>query len=81
MRMNAHCLSKDRNWQRRYFFSCIALILYGCAAFALGDTETLAITAQGLFFLVAFCVILWPICAALQADCDHEGRPTQRKGP
>ena len=81
MRMNADCLSRDLAWQRRYFLSWIALIAYGCSAFALGDAGDLALMAQGLFFLAAFSVTLWPICAALQAECDHRRQPSQRRNP
>lgn len=81
MRMNADCLSRDLAWQRRYFFSWIALIAYGCFAFALGDTSLAALVVQGLFFLAAFSVTLWPICAALQADCDRHEKPKQRRHP
>lgn len=81
MRMNAHCLSKDLRWQRRYFFSWIALVFFGCAAFAMGEEGTLAITAQGLFFLAAFAVIIWPLCAAFQVECDRYGNPKQGRNP
>lgn len=81
MRMNAHCLSKDLRWQRRYFFSWIALVFYGCAAFSLGETGALAITAQGLFFLAAFSVILWPLCASFQVQCDRYGNPKEGRNP
>lgn len=81
MRMNAHCLSKDLRWQRRYFFSWIALVFYGCAAFAMGEEGTLAITAQALFFLAAFAVIMWPLCAAFQVECDRYGNPKQGRNP
>jgi len=81
MRMNVDCLSRDLAWQRKYFFSWIALISYGCFAFALGDTSLVALLTQGSFFLAAFSVTLWPICAAFQADCDHHGRPAQRRNP
>ena len=80
MRMNAHCLSTDLAWQRRYFFSWIALTLYGCAAFMLGDTGPVPIGAQALFFVAAFSVILWPICAAFQAECDHSRDLRRRSG-
>ncbi len=80
MRMNAHCLSANLAWQRRYFFSWIALILYGCAAFLLGDSGPLAISAQALFFVAAFSVILWPICAAFQAECGHSRSANRRPG-
>ena len=75
MRMKAHCLTEDRNWRRRYFFSWIALTFYGCIAFALGEDGALAISAQGLFFLAAFSITLWPIFASIQADCDRYGQP------
>jgi hypothetical protein len=81
MRMKAHCLSKDVRWQRRYFFSWIALVFYGCAAFAMGEEGTLAITAQALFFLAAFAVIIWPLCAAFQVECDRYGNPKQGRNP
>ncbi|TSB02513.1 hypothetical protein [Sphingorhabdus contaminans] len=81
MRMNAHCLSKDLRWQRRYFFSWIALVFFGCAAFAMGEEGTLAITAQALFFLAAFAVIIWPLCAAFQVECDRYGNPKQGRNP
>lgn len=80
MRMNAHCLSADLAWQRRYFFAWIALTLYGCIAFLLGDTGAIAIGAQALFFVAAFSVILWPICAAFQAECGPMRSPLQRSG-
>lgn len=81
MRMKAHCLTEDRNWRRRYFFSWIALVFYGCVAFSLGEAGALAITAQGLFFLSAFSVILWPICAAFQVECDRYGNPEEGRTP
>lgn len=81
MRMKAHCLTEDRNWRRRYFFSWITLTFYGCIAFALGEDGALAIFAQGLFFLAAFSIILWPICAAFQVDCDRYGQPKKRQEP
>lgn len=73
MHMNAHCLSKDLRWQRRYFFSWIALVFYGCTAFSLGEEGALAITAQGIFFIFALSIIIWPLCAAFQVDCDRRG--------
>lgn len=81
MRANFHCLSHDRAWQRRYFFAWIALALYGCLAFTLGDRGAIAIAAQGLFFIAAFAVIVWPVCAAFQADCDWYGRPNKQSRP
>lgn len=80
MRANFHCLNKNLVWQRRYFFTWIALVLYGCLAFALGDESVVAIAAQGLFFIAAFAVILWPVCAAFQSECDRHGRPLRRAG-
>ncbi|MGV3510720.1 MAG: hypothetical protein ACO1OX_01825 [Novosphingobium sp.] len=79
MRANFHCPNEDLVWQRRYFFTWIALVLYGCLAFALGESGALALTAQGLFFVAAFSLIVWPVCAAFQSDCDRHGRP--RKAP
>lgn len=81
MRMNTDCLSRDLAWQRRYFFSWIALVAYGCFAFALGDTSFAAFLAQGVFFLAAFSVTLWPICASFQADCDSHGKLIDRRHP
>ena len=80
MRMNAHCLSADLAWQRRYFFSWIALTLYGFFAFLLGDTGQVPLAAQALFFVAAFSIILWPLCAAFQAECGHIRRSHQRSG-
>lgn len=80
MRANFHCLNKNLVWQRRYFFAWIALVLYGCLAFALGDEGVVAIAAQGLFFIAAFAVILWPVCAAFQSECDRYGRPLRKPG-
>jgi hypothetical protein len=81
MRANFHCLNEDLAWQRRYFFAWIALTIYGCIAFALGKTGALAISAQGLFFIAAFSVILWPVCAAFQSDCNRYGRPARKARP
>lgn len=80
MRMNAHCLSSDVAWRRRYSLSWIALALYGCAAFALGDTGPVPIGAQTLFFVAAFSVILWPIYAAFQAVCNNSRGTRRRPG-
>lgn len=80
MRANFECLNEDLAWQRRYFFAWIALVLYGCLAFALGETGALAIAAQGLFFAAAFSMILWPVCGAFQSDCDRQGHPRRKPG-
>jgi hypothetical protein len=69
MRMNTSSLWANRTWQRHYFFAWIALTIYGCIAFALGDYGLVPISAQALFFLAAFSVILWPIYAAFHVNC------------
>lgn len=78
MRANFHCLNTDLAWRWRYVFAWIGLILYACVAFTLGNGGKLAITAQGLFFLGAFAVILWPVCVAIQSDCDRKGRQRRK---
>jgi hypothetical protein len=80
MRANFHCLNEDLVWQRRYFFAWISLALFGCLAFALGENGLLALSAQGLFFVAAFSVILWPVCAAFQSECDRHGHPLRKPG-
>lgn len=80
MRANFECLNEDLAWQRRYFFAWIALLLYGCMAFALGEAGALAIAAQGMFFAAAFAVLIWPVCAAFQSDCNRNGRPGRKPG-
>lgn len=80
MRANFHCLNKDLAWQRRYFFAWISLVIYGCLAFGLSGEGVVAITAQGLFFVAAFSVTLWPVCAAFQSECDRYGHPRRKTG-
>lgn len=80
MRANFHCLNKDLAWQRRYFFTWLALTVFGCLAFALGENGALAIAAQGLFFIAAFAATLWPVCAAFQSECDRYGHPRRKPG-
>ena len=69
MKIDFSCLSANRAWLLRYFYSWIALVLYGAAAFSLGEKGTGAIGAQALFFLAYFALVLWPIRAAFGAAC------------
>jgi hypothetical protein len=58
------CLTRDHpKWIGRYRSGSAALLLYGACVFLLPDSSA-AFALQGLFFLVAFPWIVWPLFAA-----------------
>lgn len=61
MRMIISHRPVDTAWRTRYLTAWIALVLYGCLAFALGDRGLGPIGAQALFFVGYFLIALWPV--------------------
>lgn len=61
MRMIISRHPADAAWRQRYVAAWIALVLYGCLAFALGDKGVGPIGAQALFFVAYFVIALWPV--------------------
>lgn len=58
------CLTREKpDWLGRYRRGSTALILYGASVFLLPDSLA-AFALQGLFFLIAFPWIVWPLFAA-----------------
>lgn len=58
------CLKRENpGWLRRYRMGSLALMVYGAMVFLLPDSLT-ALVLQGLFFLIVFPWILWPLLAA-----------------
>lgn len=64
MALCVDCLKRENpGWLRRYHMGSLALLLYGAGVFLLPDSLT-AFVLQGLFFLIAFPWIVWPLVAA-----------------
>lgn len=64
MAVCVECLTRENpNWVRRYRKGSAALLLYGAGVFLLPDSPA-AFALQGLFFLIAFPWIVWPLFAA-----------------
>jgi hypothetical protein len=58
------CLKRENpGWLRRYRMGSVALMAYGAIVFLLTESLT-ALVLQGLFFLIVFPWILWPLLAA-----------------
>ena len=68
MSLCVDCLVRDRpDWTKRYRRGSLALLAYGAGVFLLPDAAVSYIL-QGLFFLVLFPWILWPLVAASRAE-------------
>lgn len=68
MSLCVDCLKREQpNWLRRYRKGSVALALYGAGVFLLPDS-LVAFALQGLFFLIAFPWIVWPLVAASRPD-------------
>lgn len=57
------CLNKDEQWKSRYKAGWFIVALTGLIAFLAPLGEN-AVYAQGLFFLLLFPQILWPVYAS-----------------
>lgn len=66
MALCVDCLRREQpGWIRRYRKGSVALSVYGAGAFLLPEMPA-SIALQGVFFLVAFPWIVWPLVAALR---------------
>jgi hypothetical protein len=66
MNLCVDCLTREKpDWLGRYRKGSAALLLYGVSVFLLQDSAA-AFVLQGLFFLVAFPWIVWPLFAAMR---------------
>ncbi|OYU14099.1 MAG: hypothetical protein CFE37_12530 [Alphaproteobacteria bacterium PA4] len=66
MHMCFDCLLKERpHWLERYMLGWYLLAVYAGVAFLLLDGQR-GQDAQGLFFLILFPWIVWPIVAAIR---------------
>lgn len=64
MSMCVECLRRENpEWMKRYRRGSMLLVLYCAAVFLLPDSLA-ALVLQGLFFVVAFPWIVWPLIAA-----------------
>lgn len=58
------CLKRENpDWTPRYRKGSLAILAYGAGVFLLPDSAP-AFALQGVFFLVAFPWIVWPLVAA-----------------
>ena len=68
MSLCVECLKRENpSWTNRYRKGSAALLAYGAGVFLLPYSPA-AIVLQGLFFLVAFPCIVWPLVAATRPN-------------
>ena len=72
MSLCVDCLVREKpDWTKRYRRGSLALLAYGGGVFLLPGSATSHIL-QGLFFLVLFPWVLWPLFAASRAENTHK---------